>query len=130
MKILQVLVLIVGLTIFINAQTSKEKTVLTGIIYDDLGAVITNAKITFRGTDNKEKVITPNDDGVFEINLSSGNYIIQVESPGFQVFKLEKYRVAPSYKGKMNLDIVLEVRPCDDCHWIEGTPVNENKKTQ
>ena len=128
MKTLQILILIICLAVFANGQTSKETTVLTGLVYDDMGAVITNAKIIFRGTDNTERIIFNNDEGVFEINLRAGNYSIQVESAGFQTFKIEKYRIAPSYKGKMNFDIVLEVRPCDDCEMIEGTPVKENKK--
>jgi hypothetical protein len=101
---------------------------LTGLVYDDYGAVIPEAKVSFRGNDKIERNVRTNDDGVFEIKLEAGNYSIQVESPGFQIFRMEKYRIAPSYKGKMNLDIALEVHPCDDCEMIEGTPVKENKK--
>jgi hypothetical protein len=111
-----------------SLKDEKKVTVLSGTVYDELGAVIANAKITVRGPDGNDKLIKTNDDGVFEIKLIAGNYSIQAESPGFQVFKIEKYRIVPSYKGKLNLDVVLEVRPCDDCHWIDGDPVNENKK--
>ena len=128
MKILQILVLILGLAVFGNAQTTKETTTLTGLVYDDAGAVIANANVKFLGNDKIEKTVNTNEDGVFETKLKAGNYSIQVESPGFQIFKMEKFRIAPSYKGKMNLDIVLEVRPCDDCEWIIGEPIKENKK--
>jgi hypothetical protein len=128
MKILRIFVLIIGLAVLADAQAAKETTVLKGVVYDDGGAIIEGANVTFRGGDNKSLLVKTNADGVFEINLKAGNYSIQVEYPGFQVFKLEKYRVAPSYKGEMNLDIVLEVRPCDDCHWIDAEPVKSNKK--
>jgi iron complex outermembrane receptor protein len=127
MKVLRILVLLISLSIFANAQSSNETSVLKGLVYDDMSAVITNAEVTFRGADGKVKVVKTNSDGEFEVNLSAGNYSIEVESPGFQTFKLEKYRIAPSYKGKMNLDIVLEVGPCSDCHKIEA-PVIQNKK--
>lgn len=120
MKILQILFLIFGLSYVIFSQTSEKsvETILSGTVYDDNGAVIPKAVIKAVGSDKKEVVTKTNDDGSFEIKLFPGNYSIQVESveiKGFQVFKIEKYRIASFYKGKMNLDIVLEVRPCDDC---------------
>jgi hypothetical protein len=83
--------------------------------------------VKFRVADKNEHSVRTNEDGVFEINLKSGNYAVEVESPGFQTFRLEKYRIAPSYKGKLYLDIVLQVGPCGDCHMIEAEPVKGTK---
>lgn len=119
MKILRILVLMFCLAIAANAQNFGNKTVLTGTICDDNGAVIQNAKIGVRGKDSFEQVVLTNEDGEFEIKLSYGNYSVEVSSAGFQTFKLEKYRIGASYVGKLTLDVVLEVGPCSDCHRIE-----------
>lgn len=118
----------VGFTPISKELLIDEKCILKGTVYDDYGAVIANSIVLIRGAKNFEKIVFTNEDGIFETNLSAGNYSIEVSSTGFQNFKLEKYRIAPVYKGKLNLDIVLEVRPCDDCHWIEATPVKTDKK--
>jgi len=128
MKILQVLALMFCFAILANAQNKDTKTNFLGTVYDDYGAVIGGSIVLIRGKDNFEKIVFTNEDGIFEADLSAGNYSIEVTSAGFQNFKIEKYRIAPTYKGKLNLDVVLEVRPCDDCHWIEATPVKTDKK--
>ncbi len=106
-----------------SGQISQEKSTLTGLVYDDYGAVIANAEIKIRGVDSVETLFKTNSDGVFEIKVKPGNYSIQVGSPGFQIFKIDKFRVVSSYKGKQNLDIALEVGRCSDCHWIEADPI-------
>lgn len=133
MKFLQTLFLIFGLFFVVHSQTTEKsvETVLSGTVYDDNGAVIPKAVIKAVGNDKKEVTAKTNDDGSFEIKLFPGNYSIQVESvevKGFQNFKIEKYRIASFYKGKMNLDIVLEVRPCDDCELtVTGSETVINK---
>lgn len=125
MKVLQILFLIFGLFFVVNLQNIAGKSVepvLSGTVYDDNGAVIPGATVKIVGSDKKEFVTKTNDYGIFEIRLFPGNYSIQVESTGFQIFTLEKYRIAPSYKGKMSLDIVLEVRPSSDCDLITREP--------
>ncbi len=126
MKIL-FLLLFFGLSVFTYGQTNQETCILTGLVYDDNGAVIMNAVIRIRGADKIEKIFKTNDEGAFEIKLKAGNYSIQVESPGFQIFRVDKFRVSASYKGKQNLDIALEVGPCSDCHMIEGVPIKKGK---
>lgn len=125
MKVLWTLVLIFYLVSFAEAQDRRLKTKLSGTVYDDNGAVIVNSKVSIRGKDNFESIVFTNEEGIFEINLADGNYSIEVTSPGFQTFKLEKYRIAPAYEGKLNLDFVLEVGPCSDCHRIEVEPIKK-----
>ena len=121
-----VLFIFLGTCTLTYGQTGQTEGVLTGLVYDDHGAVITNAILRVRGADKTERVARTNEDGVFEIKLKPGNYSIQVESPGFQTAIVEKFRVIPSYKGKQNLDIALEVGPCSDCHMIEA-PIKKPK---
>jgi len=121
MKVLQILSLIFGLFFVVHSQNIAEKsaeTILSGTVYDDVGAHIPNAVIKIVGSDKKEFVTKANEDGTFEIKLFPGIYSIQIESvelQGFQTFKLEKYRIAPSDKGKMNFDIVLEALETEPC---------------
>jgi hypothetical protein len=128
MKILQILALIFGFTLYVNAQNA----VLSGIIYDQMGAAIGKANIEFRGTNNELRVVTTNEDGEYVINLASGSYSIEIEAVGFKVYKIENFNITKSYKGKMNLDVVLEVKPCSDptvnCDLIIGEPIKIPKK--
>ncbi len=112
------------LPIFSFGQLSSEKSTLTGLVYDDNGAVIANAVIKVRGVDKIENTFKTNDDGVYEIKLNPGNYSIQVESPGFQTFRIDKFRVVSSYKGKQNLDIAMEVAG-SSCVGIVFDPTND-----
>jgi hypothetical protein len=106
----------------------RPASVVTGVVYDDNGAVIPGVIVKFRGSNSIERTTKTNEAGEYEITLKAGNYSVETEGHlGFQPIKMEKFRVAPSYKGKMNLDLVLEVGPCKDCHWIEGRPVAETK---
>ena len=90
----------------------RPASVLTGVVYDDNGAIIPGVIIKFRGGKNTERTTKTSESGEYEITLKAGNYSVETESPpGFQTLKMEKFRVAPSYKGKMSLDLVLEIPP-------------------
>ena len=60
MKILQNLVLIIGLAICVNAQ----KTTLTGTVYDANGAVIVKSKVTAVNQKGEKFEAVTNEDGV------------------------------------------------------------------
>jgi hypothetical protein len=94
----------------VNAQ----KVVLKGTIADESGAVISNTKVTATNSERKAFQALTNEDGVFQLELLSGVYSIEFEATGFQVYKIEKYKIAPLVNCRMNLDIVLEVRDCND----------------
>lgn len=120
----------------LTKNDSATQTILSGTTYDDSGAVIVYATVKFRGSDNIEQVTKTDEEGAFEIKLKAGNYFIQFEALGFQLLKIEKYRIAPSYKGRQILDVVLESgensEPCGysgvDC--LNQTPIeNETTKT-
>ena len=110
----------------LTRNSQMKSAIIMGTVLDETGAAIQNAKVSFLGENKLRNTYLTNADGVFAVNLSLGNYSIRVEAPGFQFFYLQKYRVAPSYEGKMNLDVVLEVKPCDDCNWIKNDPIKEN----
>jgi len=131
MKFLQVLVLIIGFAVLANAQNVSQrgdKSTLSGTVFDQHGAVISQTKVTF--TDNSGKVfaIFTNEDGVYEIELIEGKYTIEFYKAYFKPYKIENYNLA--FKTKMQFDVVLEVKPCPEinCDWIEADPVQTNKK--
>jgi hypothetical protein len=129
MKFLQILVLILGLAIFVNAQ----KTLLNGILADETGAVISNTKVTATSNDRRTYQVWTNEYGVYRLEIPFGIYSIEFEAVGFKIYKIEKYKIASSTKGKMSLDIVLEVRDCNDplvnCDFITGEPLKNKKKS-
>lgn len=118
MKVLWVLVLILGLNVFINAQTA----ILSGTVYDALGAVIVGAKVVAVNEKLQEVEAITNDSGVYKLKLpfkqykteNSGifvieKYVLMVEAKGFEKFVLKGLNFVSSSKGEMNLDFALNV---------------------
>lgn len=119
MKILQILVLIFGFVVLVNAQ----KAVLSGTVYDANGAVIPETKIIAINEKGERFKTETNNEGVYVLNLPFNLYdtknsahfkiakyeIIVDRERGFEKFVLKDFKFVPSYRGKMNLDIALEV---------------------
>ncbi len=99
---------------------------LAGSVYDDFGSLVPNAIVRLLGKDKVEAVTKTDANGEYEIKVKPGNYSIEIQSRGFQLTKIEEYRVMPTHGGRQTLDITLEVRPCDDCDMID----NDNIKQQ
>lgn len=127
MKILQVLVLIFGLTVFANAQKAD----LSGKVYDAVGALIVNAKITainekgekfISKTDNNGKYILSLPFNQYDPKSSSAafkvaKYEIEIDGShlGFEKVNLKDFKFVPSFEGQMNLDFALDsvnLEPC------------------
>lgn len=126
MKILQILVLMLGLFIITNAQ----KSTLTGSVYDANGAVIIDAEVTAINKKGEKIIAKTSENGFYVLELpynpynpsSSGNngfkiaeYDIIVESEYFERFVLKNFKFVPSYKGKMFLDFALNIKENDNC---------------
>ncbi len=111
----------------ITTKENKETLItLSGVVYDPLGSLVVKAKVTAKTKNDRLIETTTNDDGIFELRLLSETYQIEVESPGFKISKLPNYKVVNTTYGKMNQDIVLEVRDCNDCEMI-AKPIEEIK---
>ncbi len=123
MKVLQILVLIIGLTLAANGQKHNETAILTGIIFDQMGEVITDAKIIVINQKGKKFETVTNEKGNYEIKLPvtvyKGNfditklpitkYTIRVESRGFRIFEIKEFNFVQPKSRKIQLDIALEV---------------------
>ena len=108
-----------------SAQITPVTGALTGSVYDDYGSVIPDATLKIRGVDKTDRMVRTNGEGVFKIDLVGGNYLVEVQAVGFQIFRLEKFRVMSH--GVQNLDIVLEVGSVDG-HQIEATEKKKGTK--
>ena len=94
MKVLWVLVLIFGLAPFINGQNS----ILSGAVRDTRGALIPFAVIKLKDKKSNEFQTKTNNEGVYSIEITANL---------FNVFKIKKYFVPPSYNEKICFDVTL-----------------------
>ena len=120
MKFLQILVLIIGSVGFISAQTNG-KAVLSGTVYDANGAVIPDAVVSVTNEKGENFATLANGEGIYVLNLPFNlydtkktdfrlmKYEIIVRKEHFEKFVLKGFKFVPSTKGKMNLDIALDL---------------------
>ena len=136
MKILQILVLIFGLTVLVNAQ----KAVLSGTVYDPVGAVIPEVKVTAVDEKGEKFESVTNDDGVYALSLSynlydartsSANFkiakfeiTVDLENRGFEKFVIKDFKFIPAYSGKMFFDIALDVKNPEPCGYAGAGCLN------
>jgi hypothetical protein len=125
MKVLQILVLIFGLIVFANAQTT-EKAVLSGTVYDVNGAVIPGVNVVFVNQNGKRFETTTDKNGDYWYYLPVSKYESASGSELNETAKLIKYEIVFNdsrysgfqkfaikdfiLSGKMQLDIVLEAK--------------------
>ena len=118
MKSFWALSLLFTFSLIANAQTSTSK--LTGIIYDQTGAIIVGANVTVIGVDGKKFKTVSSDSGEYTLTLPvnknnstrrfvASKYDIVVESPGFRRSETKGYIFFSSQFGAMRIDIGLEV---------------------
>ncbi|MEP6903933.1 MAG: carboxypeptidase-like regulatory domain-containing protein [Actinomycetota bacterium] len=124
MKIMQILVLVFGLFVVVNAQNVSErleKSNLSGTVFDETGAVITQTKVAFTSKTGKVFNTVTNQDGIYQIELNEGNYLIEFYKEGFKPYKFENYKLA--FRSKMQLDVSLDVGAMIDTY-----PIRSKKK--
>ena len=144
MKILQILVLILGLVIFTNAQ----KAILSGTLYDAVGAVIPDVKIMAINEKGEKFEALTNDNGVYSLMLpfnqydaktSSSNFkiakfeiVVDLENRGFEKFVTKDIKLIPAYSGRMFFDIALDSRNPEPCGYAGAdcleTPIIKSTK--
>lgn len=65
------------------------RSTFTGVVMDEVGAVVSGAKITLTNERTKKRsTLTSTDDGAFNFsNLPAGKYSLEIEAPGFKPYK-------------------------------------------
>ncbi len=125
MKVLQILVLIFGLSVFANSQ-ARAKVFLSGNVYDANGALIIGTKVTAINEKGEKFESITDDEGKYVLNLpfkiynsdadfKVAKFDITAEHKHFEKLVLKNFKFVPSYKGKMNLDLALDVKENTNC---------------
>ena len=114
MKFLQILVLIFGLVVCVNAQNSEKLFLMSGTIYDLNKAVVVATKITAESENGKKFNTVSNNEGVYKLSLPFGKYTIEFQQEGF---KLSRFINFENFSlPERRLDVTLEVGRCEDCN--------------
>src|SRR2546421_10585421 len=90
------------------AHAQVDRATLTGIVRDPSDAVVAAAKvkITSLATNAVNTATTSSDGTYLVVNLAPGEYLVQVEAPGFQRFERT---VALELGARSRLDMILAV---------------------
>ena len=89
--------LLIGFVGFANSQQSNGS--LKGTVTDQLGSLVTNARVVLKDERGSTTSITTNAGGVYEFkNLRPGTYEIRVVTPGFVVYE-QKGLVVESHRA-------------------------------
>ncbi|MGH9905354.1 MAG: carboxypeptidase-like regulatory domain-containing protein [Pyrinomonadaceae bacterium] len=83
---------------------------LTGIVYDQNGAVIVASRVVAYGSDGKEYETSTNSDGIYELQLPLGTYEVEASALHFCPTLVKGFAVVNSTYRKMSKDFVLVVR--------------------
>lgn len=92
-----------------NMVSSSGETILTGKVLDPMGAVIVGATVTLRNLKTKEtqKMIS-SEEGRFQfVGMATGEYSIQIESPGFSKHRIKDFKI--SNNEVTSLEITLSI---------------------
>jgi hypothetical protein len=114
MKVLQIVVLILGLMVSGFGQSSNKFFTLNGTVYDENKAVVAGTEILVKDTKNKTYKSKTNDGGKYEIILPVGVYTVEFNQTGFKALHIINLEI--SSEIKKTLDVILEVGRCEDCN--------------
>lgn len=112
MKVLQILILILGLVVCANAQKTEKLFVLSGTVYDSVKAVVSAVKLTAKN-DGHVFNTTSDSEGTYKIELPFGKYTFEFNSPGFIPYVVLNFENLS--ETNINLDVNFLVAECSDC---------------
>jgi outer membrane receptor protein involved in Fe transport len=114
---------VMALCLAVPAYAQVDRATLTGIVRDPSGAVIAKAqvKIMSLATNSQNTAVTSTDGTYLVVNLAPGEYLVQVEAPGFQRFE---QTVALELGARSRLDVSLAVGSIGETVTVQGvTPL-------
>jgi Carboxypeptidase regulatory-like domain len=114
MKVLQILVLIFGFTVFANSQNAEKMFVLSGTVFDSEKSVVPGTEITAENEDGRKFQTTSDEKGVYKISIPFGEYTIIFHKDGFKITKVIEFE--NSLLPEKSFDANLEVGTCYDCN--------------
>ena len=114
---------VMALCLAVPAYAQVDRATLTGIVRDPSSAVIAKAqvKILNLATNSQNTAVTSTDGTYLVVNLAPGEYLVQVEAPGFQRFE---QTVALELGARSRLDVSLAVGSIGETVTVQGvTPL-------
>jgi len=114
---------VMALCLAATAYAQVDRATLTGIVRDSSNAVIVKAqvKVTSLATNSVNTATTTGDGTYLVVNLAPGEYLVQVEAPGFQ---RSEQTVALELGARSRLDVSLAVGSIGETVTVEGvTPL-------
>src|SRR5687767_12691788 len=120
---LRALIAVLLLTVAATASAQVDRATLTGIVRDPSDAVIGKAtvRVTSLATNAVSTATTTADGTYLVVNLAPGEYLVQVEAPGFQRFE---QTVSVAIGSRARLDLSLAVGSIGETVTVEGvTPL-------
>jgi hypothetical protein len=115
----------------LHSQTPSAETPRAGIFSGDVkdasGAPVPNATIGFTSHGNSLITTKTDMDGHFAIEAPSGDYTLNVMSPGFQIYEHRSIHLVEGQPGTEN--IVLQLATCGPCLTVERLPPMETINT-
>src|SRR6476659_4000702 len=106
-----------------NAHAQVDRATLTGIVKDPSDAVVSGGKVkvTSLATNAIATATTSGDGTYLVVNLAPGEYLVQVEAPGFQRFERT---IALELGARSRLDMTLAVGSIGETVTVAGvTPL-------
>jgi hypothetical protein len=100
----------------------KQNIKLTGILYDENGAVIPSIKVIATNKRNELFETESLEDGTYKLKLFPDNYKIEFGGNVFIKFVIEDFKLVNSYKGIIRRDIILKPRDLEPCGYAGDCP--------
>lgn len=94
----------------------KELASLYGKVIDKNNIAIPNAKVILTNKNGKVAETITNENGYYNFISPREKYSLEFVGPNR--FKPKKYKDFQLSKGNRNLNVILEVSPCDDCELV------------
>jgi len=106
-KLLSSVLISLGFTFSMFADSSIPKTVVRGRIVDQNRAIVVGASVTAKPAITESTVsVATNADGEFSLSLEPGDYVIEVKADGFNSLS-RKLRVSPDDKEEIELSLEI-----------------------
>ncbi len=128
MRILQALVLIIGLAVFANAQEKEKFFTLSGIVHDysEEKAVVPLTEIVAENKDGRSFKTTSDKKGIYKLSIPFGEYTLIFHKEGFKITKV-LYFENLSLPEK-TFEAYLDVGSCSNCGVLNPEPENNEEK--
>ena len=92
----------------VRTTNQNQPSILSGMIKDEVGALIPNVQITIYKDKKKKTKVKSNDEGIYQSpSLSAGTYFFEFKSQGFKIYKIP---LIIKDNEQVELDIILKVK--------------------